>query len=189
MTGLNFIQSLIEIFKFFWPFRIVNEWERGALYVAGRWFGRWPARRSDGTVGPGLYFVVPFLMELHTAIVVPWVQSTPLMTITTRDGQLLMFSATATFVCFDTAKAINRIESVTSTAIELVMAVTAEKLAEVKETRLDGDSRKRLVSDITRWTNEEFEALDIGVRVDALRFTNFGHVKTYRLLTDAALQL
>lgn len=172
---LNFIQSLIEVFKYLWPFRIVEQWERGVLYVRGRHWARWPARRGDRTFGPGVYLLVPYFMTMRTCGVVPFVVTTPLLQIEVG-GKPLTFSATATMQIYDAAAAWNNIDSVLDTVVEILAAVTAEWLPLTTD-------RGRL-RDLV---NKELARLQSGTRVLALRFTNYASVRPYRLLMDTAL--
>lgn len=186
---LNWLQTLIVVLQYLWPLRRVEQWERGVYYVWGRWWAKWPARSIDGTVGPGIWPIVPFFIEIRAAVVVPGVTGTPLLQITAKDGTPITYSAAMTWQIVDAAKAYNCTDRVLETGQELLAAVTAEKLAEVDATRLDGDKRKRLVNDMIRWLNESMEFM--GCRVNALRFTNFAvgthQIRTLRLMTDTAL--
>lgn len=186
---LNWLQTLITVLTYMWPLRRVEQWERGAYYVWGRWWSRWPARKSDGTIGPGIWPIIPFFVEVRAATVVLGVTGTPLQQIMARDGTPITFSAAMTWRIVDVAKAYNKTDRVLETGQELLAAVCAEKLAEVDPTRLDGDKRKRLIVDMIKWLNQEMEFM--GCEVVALRFTNFAigshRVRTLRLMTDTAL--
>lgn len=171
------LNVLIQIFQFVWPFRPVEHWERGVVYLFGKYWRM---------VGPGRWPVVPFFMDVRAVSVVPAILATPLLTITLKDGRTLTFSAAATVYVEDPAQALNAIDDFQTTTQELLGARIAEKLAEVDAARLDTGARKRLLSDLTRWLDEE--TILYGVRVTTLRFTNFAvNLKSYRLLMDASL--
>jgi len=186
---LNWLQTLITVFSYLWPFRVVEQWERGVLYVWARHWRHWPARPSDWTVSPGIYPIIPYFTEVRPGTVVRGVTGTPLLQITARDGTLVTFSAAMTWYILDVAKAWNCTDRVIETGQELLAAVCAEKLAEVEPSRLDGDKRKRLVADMIRWLNAEMAFM--GCSVEALRFTNFAigsqPLRTLRVMTDPAL--
>jgi len=175
---LNWFQTIIEVARYLWPFRIVHQWERGVVYVCGR---------CIGTVPPFVYPIIPFFTDVKATSVVPGVISTPLLTVTTRDNKsTITFSAAATVRISDASRAWNKIDNVSETMRELLAAVTAEKLAEVDPARLDGDKRKRLIADMVMWLNRELEPF--GLEVLAVRFTNFAvNMKAFRLMTDTAL--
>jgi regulator of protease activity HflC (stomatin/prohibitin superfamily) len=186
---LNWLQTLIAVIQYVWPFRKVDQWERGVLYVWNRWWCHWPARKVDWTVGPGIWPILPYFTDVRAAPVVRGVTATPLQQIEDRDGKPLLFSAAMTWRIYDAASAFNNVDRVLETGQELLSAVCAEKLAEVGADRLDGPARKRLINSMTKWLNEELEFM--GCTVDSLRFTNFARgmqgVRTLRLLTDTAL--
>ena len=186
---LNWLQTVITVVQYLWPFRKVEQWERGVLYIWARHWRRWPARPSDWTVGPGVWPVIPYFTELRTTTVVRGVTGTPLQQITARDGTAITFSAAMTWRIVDSAKAWNETDRVLETGQELLAAVCAEKLAEVDSERLDGTKRKRLLSDMVKWVNKELKFC--GCEVEAIRFTNFAvgrqSIRTLRLMADTAL--
>lgn len=173
----DLLQVIVNIVQFLWPFREVEQWERGVYYVFGHYWI---------TVGPGRWPVIPYFMDVRAVSIVPAIVTTPMLTITLTDGRTLTFSAAATVEVADAADALNLIDDYTETTQELLGARIAEKLAEVDAGRLDTGSRKRLLTDLTRWIDDETR--QYGVRVTALRFTNFAvNLRTYRLLTDSAV--
>jgi hypothetical protein len=171
------VQLLIQIAEFAWPFRSVEQWERGVYYFFGKCWK---------TVGPGRWPVIPFFMDVRAVSMAPAIIGTPLLTITLSDNRTLTFSVAAVVKVERADDALNEIENYMETTQELLGARVAEKLAEVDAARIDATGRKRLLTDLTRWLDDETEAY--GVRVTGLRFTNFAiNLKTFRLLTDTAL--
>lgn len=170
----EFLSLLIQIAQVIWPFRIVRQWERAGYLVFGRWVGE---------VGPGCWPVLPWFFDVHTVSVVPGIVGTGRQDITVKDGSILSFAATATVRIVDARKAMCDVENVTSTMQELLASVLAEKLADVDASRLEPQSRGRLVADLRRWVQEAAEPF--GVEVSSVRFTSFiTHAKTHRLLLD-----
>jgi hypothetical protein len=179
---VNWIQSLVDLLRSFWPFEEVTPWERGVYYVWGRHWRHWPARKElDWSVPCGIWFVPPFFAKLRPAPIVPGVTATPLQQITTRDGKPLSFSAAMTWSITDPVAAYHNVER--------VLEVCADKLADVDPPRLDGEKRRRLLTDMKKWVNEELG--EFGCQAHAIRFTNFiigdKGVHTVRLLQDRAL--
>jgi regulator of protease activity HflC (stomatin/prohibitin superfamily) len=174
---LNWVQTLITVFQYLWPFRAVEQWERGVYYFFGRAFTE---------VGPGRWPVIPYFMDVMGVGIVPADIGSPLLTVTTVDGNTLTFSVAATVQVFDATKAANEIHDVQSTTLERLGALCAARLAEVSPERVAPDNRRRLLGDLKRHVNAELGVF--GVRVNALRFTNFGvNLRTFRLLTDTAM--
>ncbi len=175
---MNFLQTLIDLLATFWPFAIVEEWERGVYYILGH------AMKWD--LKPGLYPFVPWFMRLVPVSVVPAPFSTPLLNITMRDGKPLGYSATAVVRVTNPWKALNKIEDYRVSVCELLASRTSEKLADVDAGRLEPEGRRRLITDLLRWLNEDTSRY--GVEVQLLRFTNFAvNQRAYRLLVDTAL--
>ncbi len=187
---MNWVQSLVELLRSFWPFEEIPPWCRGVYYVWGRHWRHWPARRELGwTVPCGIWFVPPFFTVLRVVSTAPGVTASPLQQITAKDGTPISFSAAMTWIIKDPVAALHNVEKVLETGQELLSAVCAEKLAEVDPRRLDGAERGRLIASMKKWVNGELgkfgcEAIDI-------RFTNFivgdKGVHTVRLLQDRAL--
>jgi len=195
---LNFIQSILEFLSEFWPFVIVEQWERGVLQVLGRvqerggWFARLANRlhmgfrEENGCLKPGLYFIIPWFSHVECVDIVVAPISTPLHNITLKDQRTLSYSATALVQVTDPIDAITQVDDYKESASELVSSKLSEKLADVDGTRLDPENRRRLLPDLLRWCNEDTQ--QYGVTVLGLRFTNFAlNQRAYRLLTDSAV--
>jgi regulator of protease activity HflC (stomatin/prohibitin superfamily) len=58
----DFVRALIDIIQFVWPFRVVDQWEKGGYYVCGRWWKE---------MGPGLKVVVPWFTHVEPVSIVP----------------------------------------------------------------------------------------------------------------------
>lgn len=173
----EFLRLLLDSVEFLWPFKRVQEWERGCLYVWGHYWR---------TVGPGIYLVVPWFMRMIEVSVVPGIHWTPLQTITLADGRQLTFSLSVTYHVEDPERATNLVERYEETMVEFAAGMVAEELATVdpskfepkygKRDRLLEALRLQIDNQMVRW----------GVRCTALRFTNFAvGLRTYRLLTAA----
>lgn len=175
---MNFIESLISFLERFWPFVIIDQWERGVFRIFGRVYFQ--------PLPPGLYPFLPWFMSIEQVSVVPNPIGSPLLNITLRDGKTLSYSIMATVQVEDPVAAIVNIDDYKESTIEAITSVVSEKLAEVDANRLEPEKRGRLRADLLRWVNEE--TLKFGIRVLSLRFTNFAlNQKAYRLLTDSAL--
>jgi regulator of protease activity HflC (stomatin/prohibitin superfamily) len=177
-VNINWVQSIIEFLDRFWPLVKIEQWERGCYYILGR------ARKK--VLRPGVYPVIPWFISVDSISVVPAPISSPLLNITLKDGRTLGFSITAIVRVRDPIKALNEIDDYKESASELISSRTAEKLAEVDGSRVETENRKRLLSDLLRWVNQDTD--DYGIEVLALRFSNFAlDQRAYRLLQDTAL--
>lgn len=166
---------LLELIQTLWPLREVSAWSRGVRF----WINR-----PRGTVGPGIYWVVPYLGDVRDVPVVPAVITTPLCTITLSDGQTCTYSLSATVVVTDPVAALCEIDDYTETTQELLTSIPAEALADMSASRLQPEARGRLLAALRTRVNTELRRY--GVEVTALRFTNFAlGLRTLRLLTDA----
>lgn len=175
---MNFVQSIIELLKSFWPFHKVQEWERGEYYVCGI---HWKS------VAKGVYPIVPWFCEIINVPVKPSVISTPRMDLTLKSGANISFAATAVVQVSDSSKAINEIDNYQESTQEVLAATLADRLVRVKEERLDAENRASLLRDLRDWVNDETSIF--GVDTKSVRFTTFvQNAKQLRLLQDGATQ-
>jgi len=177
---VTFLDTLLQFLRQFWPFEIVHAWERGVYLVFGR---VWKA-----SLKPGLYPFMPFFTQLMQVSMVPEPFSTPLLNIVLADGVPLSYSVTAVVRVSDPMKALVAIDRYKDSIAELLASKTSEKLGEQDSTRFEvrAGGRGRLLSDLTRWCNEESQ--QYGVEVLALRLTNFVlKSRINRLLLDSSL--
>ena len=195
---MSWFEAIIDFISEFWPFIVVEEWEQGVPQVFGRvqkpgWLSwvadrvHMPFRAKNEALIPGLYVVVPWFSHVEPVDIVPAPIGTPMLNITLKDGKTtLSFSVTAVVSVSNPILAVTRVDDYEESASELITAKLAEKLAEVDTSRCDPENRKRLLSDLLRWCNDETG--QYGVKVHSLRFTNFAfNQRAYRLLTDSAL--
>lgn len=176
MTDL--LRLLVDVFGLLWPFRVVRAWEHGVQYVWGRYWR---------TVGPGVYPVIPWFMDVLPVSVVPSAWGTPLQTITLRDGRTLTFSALATLRVVDPAAALNEVQEWQETTMEVVSGILANRLAEEETDSFKSEygRRKNLLERLRKEAAEE--ATKYGISVEMIRFTNFAvGLRAHRLLLDRA---
>lgn len=175
---MNFVQSIIELLKSFWPFAIVKEWESGEYYVLGK---HWK------TFTPGLLFVPPWFCEVYVVSVKPSPISTPRMDLTLKSGAQLSFTATAVMQVEHAANALNEIDDYRESTQEILGAVLADRLSRIAEDKLDAENRASLLRDLRDRVDAETSVF--GVRARSVRFTTFVvNPKQIRLLQDGAVQ-
>lgn len=173
----GFVRLAIDIVQFLWPFRLVHQWEMGGYYFRGRFWK---------VVGPGVYPVIPWFMDVKTVSVVSEPIRTSRQDITLKSGSIVSFTAMAMIRVVDFNLAINTVYDHEHTAIELLEATFAERMASVDADRVSPEKRGRLLADLSRWYQEKVRKY--GVEVEEVNFTNFiQDLRTYRLLQDAHL--
>lgn len=179
----DFLRLLVDVLAYIWPFRRVEQWERGCYYILGRHYGGWPSRRVDGTVGPGTWPLIPYFMEVRACVTVPTVYKPPLQRVTLRDKTSLAFRVTIQVCVTDAAKATNTVERWDETTWEIVTGVMGERLADVDPERFDParGKRSRLLEELRAECNERTSAY--GVETQAVWFSDFVvGARTYNLL-------
>jgi regulator of protease activity HflC (stomatin/prohibitin superfamily) len=171
---------LMDVVTLLWPFHLVKTWEQGLYFVCGRY--QWTCR-------PGLKLVIPWFCEVKCVSIVPEIETTPLQTVTLRDGQTLTYSASLTIQVVDAERAYNRVGHWSETIIELSAGVVSACLADAEPRRIIDPSRSKrenLLDEIRDEINAVASAY--GVEVRALRLNNFAlGIPTLRLLMDKSV--
>lgn len=170
----EFFRALLDFLKEFWPVSLVKQWQKGCFYRLGRF------RR---VVDPGPHMTLPFVDEIVPVNMVPAIVFTGRQDITLNDGSVLSWQAAATVQVVDAERVTNGVDSYTETAREALCAILADRLASVDAERLEPDKRGRLLSDLTRWVNEELNPF--GMHADRVRFVTFvRNARIFRLMQD-----
>jgi hypothetical protein len=167
---------LVEWIAYLWPFRLVQQWERGAYYLGGRYWKE---------VGPSVwpYPVIPWFTEVRTISVAPAPVGTSRIDITLKDGRQLSCAVTAVCQVVNFDLAVNTVDDYRESAQELIAAVVAERLAEAEPDKLEGGVRGRLKSDLKRWIGDELAKY--GLAVHSFSFTSFVVApRVFRLISD-----
>jgi len=175
----DLIRLLIDVAAAVCPVRVCWTWQRSLYFICGRY--QW-------TGNPGIKFIIPGLCEVKTVSVVPEIYTTPLQTVTLRDGTSLTYSASITVVVRDPAAAYNRLGHYTETVVELAARILSEGLADADPKRFDParGMRDRLLSE----QRDEINAAckEYGLEVTGLGLNNFVRgARTVRLLIDRAV--
>lgn len=174
----DLLNTLVQIAAYIWPFRIINQWERGLYTIFGRIYFR--------ELGPGLYPVIPWFCDVKE-IPVSWdyVESGRLDLII-KDGRTLSCEIIAkmrvvqlqvAWVAFHDYEIDRRkmLRAVVSTALR---EADAERFEPARRGRLLGSSLLKAVQD---------GAAPIGCEVETVDVTTFIlGARTYRLITESA---
>jgi regulator of protease activity HflC (stomatin/prohibitin superfamily) len=175
----EFLQTLLNFIREFWPLAVVKHWQIGCWYRLGRF---------KGTRPPGPYWVIPFADEILPVNMPPAIIFTGRQDITLDDGSLLSWQAAATLRVVDPERATNGVDNYMETGREALSAVLADRLASVDAERLTPEKRGRLMGDLTRWVNEEIGPY--GLEAEKVRFVTFvRNAKTLRLMQDQSAGL
>lgn len=173
---MEFWKGLAELIAYIWPAEVVNQWEEGSRYRFGRF---------REVLAPGSYRRIPFFESIRTATMVPSVLLTPRLDITLADGAGLTYVASAQVRVIDSFKALNEVNAYQETTSEVLSSVLSDRLARVEPSRYEQSSRQRLLSDLTKWVNDETQLF--GVEVSRVRFVMLlQRPKTFRLVGDIA---
>lgn len=176
---LELLRFALDVAGNLLPFRVVWQWQRGLVYLCGRY---------QYTTGPGLKLVVPYLSDVRCVSVVPEIYTTPLQTITLRDGRALTYSASLTVTVVDPHLAFNTLGHWSETVVEMAARQLSVGLAAAEAERFDPTrgKRDRLVEELRK----EIDAATRvhGLEVSAIGLNNFAlGVRTVRVLLDKAI--
>lgn len=177
MTEL--VRLIWELASTLVPFRLVRQWEHGVYFWCGRY---------QFTAHPGLLVVVPYLCDVKCVSMVPEIETTPLQTVTMRDGRTITYSASLTIKVVDAAAAYNRVGHWSETTVELAAGVISEHFGDEDPVRIVDPSRGKrdnVLEEVREEINKKLA--DYGVVVEAIRLNNFVlNVRTVRLLLNNA---
>ena len=172
------VKDLFELFlksiEFLWPFEKVKPYQRGLYVVFGRW--QWE-------IGPGIYPIIPWWIEVVQESVAWAVVQTPRIDITAMDGTMVTLQATAKVQVANLTMAYNSVDAYMETTKERLTTIVATKIAEVDAARLQPEKRARLLSDLGKWVDKDTRSF--GVETMEVNFTTFvTNAKPFRLLGD-----
>lgn len=172
----DILRLVVDIFTAVWPFRVIRTYERGAVYVLGRY---------QGSVGPFCYPFVPFFSDIVPVTVTPAPWPVPLLNVSLRDGKVLAYSAMVELQVEDVGKAMNSVADYIESSVERVAGVISRGLADADPRRFDPARGKRdnLIEELRQEADKKTR--EWGVRVVEISFPNFVlSVKTIRILLD-----
>lgn len=173
-------QFVVDFLREAWPLRHVQGWERGIFTVLNR-----PCRylRYPNPLPPGLWPIVPMLMDVRAVSVVPAVVRGGRQDITLSDGTPVSFRVTAEVEVTDPQLAIYAVDQFQETTQEKLEVMAAHALGEEDlESFATARQRATFLRRLARTVNTETE--QFGVRVHSVGFRDFTlRLRTYRLLS------
>lgn len=165
-----------EWIQFLWPMKKVKQWQRALRFRGGKF---------KKEVGPGIQFVIPWLHDIHAESMLKGIVQTPRLDITAKDGTVVTFQASAWARVTDLQLAYMHVDAYMETTTENMAQIIATKLAEVDAERLQPEKRRRLLTDLQMWVNQQSSTY--GVEITDLGFTTFVvNPRTFRFLGDNA---
>src|SRR5687768_3735103 len=127
---IDFLISIIELFRFFW---VIRTWERGIVLRFGKW--------TEEVLQPGFHFILPFAIdEVHTINILPTVVELDPQTIVTKDKVVVVVQALVKYevvkpeVCLiEVANELDALKEFTQGAIHSVIVNEDYSTANVKD--------------------------------------------------------
>lgn len=173
-TALSVAGLIKELIEFVWPIHRVEPWERGLIIFFGRWIVE---------VGPGIYPLVWWLMQMHQVNMQP--ETVPLgtvETVTNRDGRTITYGANIDLQCIHARLAYLGANGHEEKAKRDAWGVVANTLADLRGDRLDPDGQKSLRRTCLREINAMIGVY--GMRANELAFITYvGNMRNMRLFT------
>ena len=142
------LEQIIQILKTAWPIRVIAP-DQFAVYVM---FGKW-----HWNIQPGVYFVVPGLMEVYPVVNTEKVCDFPQMALTTKDGVGILLDGTISYRVIDPYKARFCVESLDFTLQARSMGTICDIISRRNRSEtIIQDEIKQLVRDALDEIGESF---------------------------------
>jgi regulator of protease activity HflC (stomatin/prohibitin superfamily) len=186
----DFVNAIVSVIGYLWPFKLVGPWERGLYLVFGRivtpwrWVGFSLRPLNDHELPSGMYLCLPFFTEVHqVAISYDYVKSGRL-DLTLKDGRILTCAAVAKARIVDLKQAYIAYHDYEVDRVSAFQAAISETLVEADPDRFEAGKRGRLLgSSLLKAVREAFEG--IGHEVESVQVTTFVlQPKVFRLLQE-----
>lgn len=169
-----FLEKLIDLFVTFWqqlaPFVVLDPYQGGVILRLGKY---------HRTIGPGLSWKIPVV---ESCIDVPTCITTmrlPPQTLTTRDGVGVVAACVVKYAIRDPQPYVTEILDQADVLADVTMGATLTAVAEMTYDDLRVALPERRVLDSLRKQVNRF-----GFRIESVTFTDFGRVRSFRLVTD-----
>ena len=170
----DLLQLVLQSIEFLWPLEKIKPYQRGLYVVFGRW--QWE-------IGPGVYPIIPWFIEVIAESMAWAVVSTPRIDITAQDGTMVTLQAAAKVQVVDLRMAYNTVDAYMETTRERLTTIVATKIAKVDAARLAPEHRSALLTDLRKWVDKDTRTF--GIETLEVNFTTFvTNAKPFRLLGD-----
>ena len=164
---IDFLVSIIELFRFFW---VIRQWEEGITLRLGKY--------TKKVMKPGLHFIWPLSIdEVHTINLLPDVAELEPQTIVTKDRVVVVAQAIVNYQVNNTETCLtkvgdemNAIREFTQGAIHTVISEINYNEANVKE--MERAILKEARKDVNDW----------GIKMHSVTIKSFGRMTSIRLM-------
>ncbi len=147
------IVVLIPIFVILYSFRILREYERGVVFMLGRF---WRVK------GPGLVIIIPILQQMVRVDLRTRVLDVPEQDVISRDNVSVKVNAVVYFRAIDAEKAIIQVEDFMNATSQLAQTTLRSVLGQHELDEMLSE-RERLNADIQQSLDEQTDAWGIKV--------------------------
>jgi len=164
---IDFLISIIELFRFFW---VIREWEEGIILRLGKYTGK--------IMKPGFHFIWPFAIdEVHTINILRDVVELEPQTIVMVDKVVVVTQAIISFQVINSetclvkvGNELNALQEFTQGAIHAVISNSNYSDANVK------DLEKLIIKEARK------EISDWGIKIHSITIKSFGRMTSIRLI-------
>ncbi len=164
---IDFLISIIELFRFFW---VIREWEEGIVLTFGKYRGR--------LLKKGLHWVWPFAIdEVHVISMLPGVAELEPQTILTKDKIVVVTQAIVKYQVSNPEKCLlevgneeDALKEFTQAAIYTVVSKSSYNEVDVKELE------KQIIKEARKEVN------DWGIKMHSVVIKSFGKMTSLRLI-------
>jgi len=147
------IVVLIPVFIILYSFRILREYERGVVFLLGRF---WKVK------GPGLVIIIPILQQMVRVDLRTRVLDVPEQDVISRDNVSVKVNAVVYFRAIDAQKAIIQVEDFMMATSQLAQTTLRSVLGQHELDEMLAE-RERINADIQRSLDEQTDAWGIKV--------------------------
>lgn len=173
MAGLDkLVEFLLNIIEKLLPIFILHPYEQGIQYWCGKYLR---------TIGPGIWWKVPFLDTVDKDIVVTSTLTIPAQSLTTKDGRQIVVKSMVRYNIFDIKlfllSVTDRTDAISDTAQCIIKEqITQRNWEACADNQLDNIITRKLRNEIKRW----------GIDVEKFTITDIGLIRSIRLFNETS---
>lgn len=174
MGGLDkLVEFILSILDKVLPIYILHPYERGIQYWCGKY---------SRTVGPGLWWKVPFLHSYDKDVVVTTTLTIPAQSLTTKDGEQIVIKSMVRYSIFDITlfllNVTDRTDAISDTAQSILKEQITQRYWEAcNDNQIDNLITRKLRLDVKHW----------GIEVEKFTVTDVGLIQSIRLFNENSL--
>lgn len=161
---IEYVTNLVKIWV------IIQPWEAGVRVRMGK---------SSKTLGPGIYFRLPYIDSVYVQPIRLRVVQNPVQTITTKDNHTVTVTVVAGYSITDIQRLYKTLHAPDST----LSNITLGKVSDYVSTHNLSDITTK---DIEKALISGRDNEDYGVKFEYAKVVGFANVRTYRLIQDSS---